>query len=118
MQYTATADIDSKATITLTLSNRGPNAFQPEKYPEKIVIERVIERNGGGGYKFQADRDGPILERKRSELQAILSHFALNMDSPLTLLTQDNAKSFLASSDPRSLYDVCTVPIPTDSSSS
>lgn len=99
-----------KATITLTLANNGMEAFMPEKYPGAIVIERWIDKNGSSGYKFRATEDGKILSTKRDELVQICSHFNIEIDSPLTLLTQDNAKTFLASTDDRKLYEVRGAP--------
>jgi chromosome segregation ATPase len=96
--------VSSKATIVVTLWNRGQLAYNSEKYPNQIVIERSFDNKGGNTWKFRAERDGPVLDTKKSELDNITAHFAINMDSPLTLLTQDMAKSFLASSDESKLY--------------
>ncbi|KAL7423017.1 Structural maintenance of chromosomes protein 6 [Cryptotrichosporon argae] len=94
-----------KAAVILTLANRGVDAFRPDVYDEGvIIIERHMDRNGTSGYKFRAKRDGKIVATKRDELNAILSRFSLNADSPLTILTQDVAKSFLTSHDAHDYY--------------
>nr|XP_019004110.1 uncharacterized protein I203_03268 [Kwoniella mangroviensis CBS 8507]OCF67571.1 hypothetical protein I203_03268 [Kwoniella mangroviensis CBS 8507] len=93
-----------KAIITIVMANSGPQAFKPDVYDPHIIIERTISLNGATAYKFRASRDGRILANKRSELSAILENFNINIDSPLTLLTQDQARSFLSSSDPGQLY--------------
>lgn len=72
-----------------------------------MVIERVITRAGSAGFNFRASKDGKVVANKREELSRILDAFQIHVDSPLTILTQDSARSFLQSSDPASLYKVC-----------
>jgi hypothetical protein len=101
------ADESSKATISITLENKGSGAFEPETYDPYLVIERTIAGiNGASGYKFRSTRDGKVLADKREVLTRIVDRFGLNIDSPLTVLTQDQARSFLQASDPGSLYKV------------
>lgn len=100
------ADRTSRAVITLTLRNSGPMAFKPEDYPEQIVIERTIERSGASSYKIRATRDGRIVARKKQEMNEIVTHFNISVDSPATVLTQDEARSFLTNHDDSKLYDV------------
>ena len=73
------------------------------------MIERIINSTGATAYKFRASRDGKVLADKRETLTRIVDRFGLHIDSPLTVLTQDQARSFLQSSDPKSLYRVCLV---------
>ena len=75
-------------------------------YNPHIIIERSISSNGGGSYKIRANKDGRIISDKRSELDAICSYFNLTIDSPLTILTQDQARSFLQNADESTLYKV------------
>ncbi|WVF68702.1 hypothetical protein IAT40_003474 [Kwoniella sp. CBS 6097] len=93
-----------KATITLTLANSGLEAFKPDLYEPNIVIERTLSTNGSSTYKFKATKDGKVLANKRAELTAICENFQVNIDSPLTILTQDQARSFLQNSDSHTLY--------------
>lgn len=86
------------------MENSGPEAFEPETYNPYLVIERTIARNGGSTYKFRATKDGKTLADKRDVLTRILDRFGLHIDSPLTILTQDQARSFLQASDSRTLY--------------
>lgn len=94
----------SRAVITLTIANKGVDAFEPHRYTDDIIIERIIDRSGSSQYKFRTIRNGNILEKKSIELKNIMNHFNLDIDSPLTLLTQDAAKSFIATTDERKLY--------------
>ena len=54
----------------------------------------------------RAKRDGKIIANKRDELTAILARFSINADSPLTILTQDTAKTFLTSNTESDFYKV------------
>lgn len=90
------------------MSNEGPEAFKPESYGNQIVIERTIQKNGGSSYRFRATREGRILANKREELNEICQNFNITIDSPLTILTQDAARSFLQNATDESLYKVCS----------
>jgi hypothetical protein len=43
---------DGPAIIRVTLLNEGNDAFKPEEYGNRIVIERKIAKGSGGGYKL------------------------------------------------------------------
>jgi hypothetical protein len=101
-----TANLCSKAVISITLENRGSGAFEPHLYNPYLVIERTINKTGAASYKFRATKDGKVISDKRDTLVRIMDLFGLYIDSPLTILTQDAARSFLQSSDPKSLYKV------------
>lgn len=96
---------DRKAVITVTLANEGDNAYRPDVYLKNIIVERSITKSSAP-YSFRATKDGKIVANKKEELSRILDHFGIHVDSPLTILTQDRARSFLQSSDPSSLYKV------------
>jgi hypothetical protein len=90
----------------LTLNNSGSEAFKPDVYGENIVIERTLAANGTSQYKFRATRDGKTIATKREELSQIVDHFAITIDSPLTVLTQDAARTFLQNANDTTLYNV------------
>ncbi|WOO77550.1 Structural maintenance of chromosome0s protein 6 [Vanrija pseudolonga] len=92
-----------KASIKVVIDNRGKGAYKPNVYGDSITIERTIHSSGASGYTFKSS-SGNIIERKREALVNMLDHFVMDIDSPLTILTQDNAKTFLAASNERSLY--------------
>ncbi|WWD18585.1 hypothetical protein CI109_103038 [Kwoniella shandongensis] len=93
-----------KAIITVVMANAGTEAFKPDVYDPYIVIERSIAANGSSSYKFRATKDGKTIANKRSELDDISKHFNINIDSPLTVLTQDQSRSFLQNADQGKLY--------------
>ena len=68
------------------------------------MITRTISReNGGGGYKIAA-HDGSVISKKRSELQAIIDTFKIEVDNPVSFLSQDNARQFLHNATPHEKY--------------
>ncbi|KAL1408182.1 hypothetical protein Q8F55_004987 [Vanrija albida] len=93
----------NKAGIKVVIDNRGPGAFKPDVYGSRIIIERSIHSSGASGYTFKSS-EGNIIERKREALDDMLNHFRMDIDSPLTILTQDNAKTFLATADEKKLF--------------
>lgn len=92
--------------VTVVLSNSGNDAYRPDLYDPYVVVERVITKTGGGAYNLKATKEGKPIATKREELLRVLDAFQIHVDSPLTILTQDLARSFLQSSDPGSLYKV------------
>jgi structural maintenance of chromosomes protein 6 len=66
-------------------------------FDDVIIIERRFSRDGGSGYKIKS-KSGHIVSTKREELQEILDHIQIQVDNPLTVLTQDTARSFLGNS--------------------
>ncbi|KAK4685679.1 structural maintenance of chromosomes protein 6, partial [Tremellales sp. Uapishka_1] len=93
-----------RATVILTLHNTGSEAFKPDLYKPDIVIERTIMKNGSSSYKFRGSKNGKVLASSKEELTQISNAFNITIDSPLTLLTQDQARSFLQSSDDKTMY--------------
>jgi chromosome segregation ATPase len=102
----------SKAVITVTMSNEGPEAYKPEVYDSNIIIERTLVKSGASCYKFRAERNGKTLASKRDELTQICEWFNVTVDSPLTVLTQDQARSFLQNADNNTMYKVSSFVIP------
>lgn len=88
------------------MANEEPNAFEHETYGDTIVIKRIIDKSGSSRYEFRGTEDGKVLAKKRTVIAQICSHYDIDIDSPLTILTQDAAKSFLAQSEPHQLYKV------------
>lgn len=100
----------SRAIITVVLHNRGYNEYRHDTYGDNIYIERTITRSGSNTWKFRSSREGKIHESKKAELDRIRAMFLLDCDQPLTVLTQDAARSFLQQSDAKALYKVCCCP--------
>ncbi|GMK57361.1 hypothetical protein CspeluHIS016_0401950 [Cutaneotrichosporon spelunceum] len=93
-----------RAKVTVTMRNVGDDAFMHELFGDQVVIERNFDQSGSSNFKFRATKDGKILSDKRDMLTKMCNHWQINIDSPLCMLTQDNAKTFLAKTDPKIMY--------------
>ena len=71
-----------------------------------IIVERRINKDGGSGYKLKSSK-GVVISTKREDLNALLDHFNIQIDNPLSILFQDTARHFLNSSSPQEKYKVC-----------
>src|SRR5215469_10693094 len=91
------------ATLSVKIKNQGHTAFKPELYGKSIVVERYFARTGGSGFKLKNEM-GKIISTGRQELEEILDAFALQLDNPMNVLTQDMARQFLNSSSASEKY--------------
>ena len=87
----------------MKLLNGGDDAFKPEVYGDVIAVERRFSKDGTSGYKIM-NRCGQKLSSKREELEEILDHIGLQVDNPMTILTQDTARQFLGNSSAGDKY--------------
>ena len=93
------------AKVKIKLNNQGDNPYQPELYGEHIIVERTFRREGASTYAIHAC-NGRVIATRKDEMNAICDHFAIQVDNPLVVLTQEVAKRFLASSNTKDLYAV------------
>jgi chromosome segregation ATPase len=88
------SNVISTARITVRLKNGG-DGFKQDKYGDAIIIERVFSRDGASQYKLKA-QSGKIVSTKKDELDDICDFYGLQVDNPMTILTQDAAREFLS----------------------
>ncbi|CEQ43019.1 SPOSA6832_04907 [Sporobolomyces salmonicolor] len=93
----------SSARCCVTLANKGEDSFKPEMYGTEITIERTMNKSGGGNYKIK-NSEGKTVDTKKATLDLILDHFNIQVDNPMTVLTQDQSRQFLASASPKDKY--------------
>lgn len=96
---------DSAALAIVTITNKGSDAYKPDIYGDEIIIERKLLRDGAGQYKIKSSSNKTI-STKREELVAICDHMSIQIDNPLTVLSQDMARQFLNSSSNHDKYMV------------
>ncbi|KAI8812060.1 hypothetical protein BJ742DRAFT_794687 [Cladochytrium replicatum] len=89
--------------VSVTISNRGYDGYQPDRYGESITVERRFHEDGASQYKIRDER-GKVVSTKKEDLTAILDHMSIQVDNPLAILTQDTARSFLGSTSPKDKY--------------
>ncbi|KAG8911751.1 Structural maintenance of chromosomes protein 6, partial [Tulasnella sp. 408] len=92
------------AQIVIRMRNRGPEAFKPEQYGDTIKIIRRIRRGGTASIQMKST-DGRLVSEVKAELQEMCDHFNIQIESPLSVLTQDAAKKFLSDSTPAEKYN-------------
>ncbi|ORY41516.1 P-loop containing nucleoside triphosphate hydrolase protein [Rhizoclosmatium globosum] len=93
----------SVGSVSVSLHNKGPDAYKPEIYGQTIIIERRLSKEGAGAYKIM-DADGHTQSTRKQDLTAILDHHSISIDNPLSILTQDTSRQFLANSTSKDKY--------------
>ncbi|KAH0562577.1 hypothetical protein GP486_002744 [Trichoglossum hirsutum] len=90
------------ATLVVKLKNRG-YGFQQETYGESIIVERHFSKAGSSGFKLKS-ANGRVISTKKADLEEICDYFALQIDNPMNVLTQDMSRQFLNNSSPAEKY--------------
>ncbi|XP_068198387.1 structural maintenance of chromosomes protein 6-like [Antennarius striatus] len=85
---------EGSADVSITLRNKGRDAYKPEVYGESIVVDLKITRDGLRTYKLKS-RTGQVVSHKKEELLAILDNFNIQVNNPVSVLTQEMSKYFL-----------------------
>ncbi|NXA78790.1 SMC6 protein, partial [Thryothorus ludovicianus] len=85
---------EASAEISITLRNQGRDAFKPELYGASITVNQRINRDGSRTCKLKS-KSGAIVSSKKEELIGILDHFNIQVDNPVSVLTQEMSKQFL-----------------------
>ncbi|GAA5800817.1 hypothetical protein HPULCUR_006256 [Helicostylum pulchrum] len=91
------------SNITIHLTNSGSNAYRPDLYPGIIIVERRLNKEGPSPYKLK-NASNRIVSNKKEDLVAVLDHFGILVNNPLTMLTQDMARKFLSDSTSEDKY--------------
>ena len=101
----------NQAEVIIFIANgtSADSAYRFAEYGETIAIERTIRRDGQHSFRVKNADTGKTIDTRKEEVVAICDHFALLVDNPLVVLSQETSKKFLASSTPKDLY---TVPLP------
>lgn len=83
--------------LSVKIKNAGDTAYQPEIYGDSITVERHFSRSGSSSFKLKSST-GRLISTKKGDLEEICDYFALQIDNPMTVLTQDMARQFLNNS--------------------
>lgn len=87
---------EGSADVSITLRNKGRDAYKPEVYGSSIVVDLKITREGLRTYKLK-NKSGHIVSTKKEELLSILDNFNVQVNNPVSVLTQEMSKYFLHS---------------------
>lgn len=93
----------NSADISITLRNRGDDAFRANVYGDSIVVQQHISVDGSRSYKLKSEK-GTVVSTRKEELIAILDHFNIQVDNPVSVLTQEMSKQFLQSKNEGDKY--------------
>ncbi|KAI0154066.1 RecF/RecN/SMC N terminal domain-containing protein [Pestalotiopsis sp. NC0098] len=94
----------SMGRLTVSIKNQGPDAYKHDLFGDSIIVERVFRDNGTSGFKLKSAA-GRIISTKREAVQDIVDYYCLQVDNPLNVLSQDNARQFLNSATPAQKYN-------------
>ena len=98
----------SKAVIEVTLRNEGEDAYKPHIYGKSITFQRTLYSSGGQAFLLK-DENSKVVKKQtknaKEEGKRILSCFNINVDNPIAILQQEEAKEFLKVEQPDKLYD-------------
>lgn len=103
MERARNAETFRSSTLTVKLKNTSDTAYQHEVYGNMIIVERHFSRAGSSNFKLKSS-SGKIISNRKSDLDEICDYFALQIDNPMNVLTQDMARQFLNNSTPFDKY--------------
>ena len=83
-----------QSVLRVKIKNQGHDAFQPEIYGDCIVVERHFSKTGSSGFKIKS-ATGRTISTKKGVVEEIVEYYCLQVDNPLNVLSQDNARQFL-----------------------
>ena len=89
--------------LNVRIKNTASSAYQHEVYGDSIIVERSFSRTGSSGFKLKTST-GRLISTRKSDLEEICDYFALQIDNPMNVLTQDMARQFLNNSSPAEKY--------------
>lgn len=91
------------SVLIVKIKNQGHDAYQHDTYGDVIIVERHFNRNGGSGFRLKS-QTGKIVSDKKSEVEQIVEYYCLQVDNPLNILSQDNARQFLNQASAKQKY--------------
>uniref|UniRef100_G1NMM1 Structural maintenance of chromosomes protein 6 n=1 Tax=Meleagris gallopavo TaxID=9103 RepID=G1NMM1_MELGA len=94
---------ESSADISVTLQNQGRDAFKPELYGDSIIVNTHINLEGSRTYRLKS-KSGTVISSKKEELLGMLDHFNIQVENPVSVLTQEMSKLFLQSKNEGDKY--------------
>ena len=89
--------------LSVKIRNTASSAYQHEVYGDSIIVERNFSRTGNSGFKLKTST-GRLISTRKGDLEEICDYFALQIDNPMNVLTQDMARQFLNNSSPAEKY--------------
>ncbi|KAI1773714.1 P-loop containing nucleoside triphosphate hydrolase protein [Hypoxylon cercidicola] len=91
------------ANLIVKIKNQGPDAYKPHEFGESIIIERHFTKSGSSGFKLKSVT-GRVISSKKGDVDDVVEYYCLQVDNPLNVLSQDNARQFLNAASPATKY--------------
>ncbi|KFX86923.1 hypothetical protein V490_08729 [Pseudogymnoascus sp. VKM F-3557] len=92
-----------QANLEIKLKNQGSDGYKPELFGDTIIVERHFSKSGTSGFKVK-NAQGRLISTKKSDIEDITEYFQLQIENPMSILTQDSAKQFLNAAAPSQKY--------------
>ena len=89
--------------LSVKIKNTKDSAYQQDVYGDSIVVERHFSRAGSSSFKLKSS-SGRLISTRKADLDDICDYYALQIDNPMNVLTQDMARQFLNNSTPSDKY--------------
>lgn len=97
------ANMPRAAVLSVKIKNGGMSGYQQDVYGDSIIVERHFSRSGGSTFKLKSS-SGKIISTRKGDLDEICDFYALQIDNPMNVLTQDMARQFLNNSTASDKY--------------
>ncbi|XP_078797384.1 structural maintenance of chromosomes protein 6 isoform X1 [Oryzias latipes] len=94
---------ENTADITVKLRNKGADAYRKDVYGDCITVEHRVFSDGSRTCKLK-NGSGQLVSNKKEELVSILDHFNIQLDNPVSILSQEMSKQFLHSKNEADKY--------------
>lgn len=91
------------ASLVVKIKNQGTDAYKPDQFGESIIVERWFTKSGSSGFKLKSET-GRIISTKKGDVDDVVDYFCLQVDNPLNVLSQDNARQFLNAASSATKY--------------
>ncbi|KAL2268152.1 hypothetical protein VTJ83DRAFT_2998 [Remersonia thermophila] len=92
-----------RAILTVKIKNRGQDAYKHDIFGDSVIVERSFTKSGASGFKVKSAQ-GEVISTKKQEVDELVEYYALQVDNPLNILSQDNARQFLNASTKAQKY--------------
>ena len=89
--------------LSVKLKNTSDSAYQQDLFGDSIIVERQFSRSGSSNFRLRSST-GRVISTRKGDLEDINDYFALQIDNPMNVLTQDMARQFLNNSTPYDKY--------------
>ncbi|XP_026492705.2 structural maintenance of chromosomes protein 6 [Vanessa tameamea] len=81
------------ATIEIKIKNSTPKSYNHDRYGDHITVIRKITTAGGSSYIVKS-ATGEVVSTKYAEINNIMLALEIQVDNPISVLNQDEARSF------------------------